>query len=185
MVRPYRAVDSVGKTLDFVLSPTRDACSAEYFFRKLFDDAHTVAPRVINVDKNASYPPAFKAGQEAGQVAPECQRRPVKYLNNIIEQDHRFIQRRVRPGWGLARYRTAWATLRGCEAMNQLRKGQIEGSSKGAIVSQVRFMTVHSVWLPDRSAVGRRTPNFLVIGTSSSLATDPARAGSGAPPGGR
>ena len=126
--------------LDFVLSPSRDARSAEYFFRKLLADAHTVAPRVINVDKNAAYPPAFKAVQEARQVEPVCELRPTKYLNNIIEQDHRFIKRRVKPGLGFMWYRTAWATLQGYEAMNQLRKGQVAGTTKGDIVGQVWFI---------------------------------------------
>jgi transposase-like protein len=136
----YRAVDSAGNTLDFVLSPSRDAHSAEYFFRKLFRDAHTVAPRVINVDKNAAYPPAFKVVQQDGRIAPECELRPVKYLNNRIEQDHRFIKRRVKPGLGFCWYRTAWATIPGYEAMNQLRQGQVEGTSKGDIISQNRFI---------------------------------------------
>ena len=78
----YRAVDSAGNTLDFVLSPTRDARSAEYFFRKLLGDAHVAQPRVINVDGNAAYPAAFKSLQEAGALEPECELRPVKYLNN-------------------------------------------------------------------------------------------------------
>lgn len=134
----YRAVDSVGNTLDFVLSPYRDARSAEYFFRKMLGDAHTVAPRVVNVDKNAAYPPAFKTLQEEGALTPECELRPVKYLNNIVEQDHRFIKRRVRPGLGFSWFRTAWATIRGYEAMNQLRKGQVAGTSKGDIIAQNR-----------------------------------------------
>jgi transposase, IS6 family len=123
-----------------VLSPTREAHSAESFFRKLLSAAHTVAPRVINVDSNAAYPAAFKALQEADALASECESRPVKYLNNIVEQDHRFTKRRVKPGLGFAWYRTAWTTFKGYEAMNQLRKGQVEGSSKGDIVSQVRFI---------------------------------------------
>jgi len=64
----------------------------------------------------------------------------VKYLNNRIEGDHRFIKRRVRPGWGCGSYQTAWRTLQGYEAMNQLRKGQVQGTSKGDIGSQIRFI---------------------------------------------
>jgi transposase, IS6 family len=116
-----RAVDSAGNTLDFVLSPTRDAHSAESFFRKLLSDAHTVAPRVINVDSNAAYPAAFKALREADALASECELRPVKYLNNIVEQDHRLIKRRVKPGLGFAWYRTAWTTLKGYEAVGLRR----------------------------------------------------------------
>jgi transposase-like protein len=134
-----RAVDSAGHTLDFVLSPFRHAQAAEYFFRPLLGDGHTGAPRVINVDRNAAYPPAFKALPEAGQFTPECALRPVKYLNNIIEQDQRFIKRRVRPGLGFSWYRTAWATVQGYEAMHQLPKGQVRGTSRGDLGSQNRF----------------------------------------------
>jgi IS6 family transposase len=109
----YRAVDSAGNTLDFVLSPCRDARSAECFFRKLLGAAHTVAPQMVNVDKNAAYPPAFKTLQEEGGLTPACELRPVKYLNNILEQDHRCIKRRVRPGLGCCWFRPAWATIRG------------------------------------------------------------------------
>src|SRR5689334_9597703 len=80
----YRVVDSAGNTLDFVLSPYRDARSAEYFFRKLLGDTHTTAPRVINVDKNAAYPAAFERLQKEGELDPACELRPVKYLNNVV-----------------------------------------------------------------------------------------------------
>jgi transposase-like protein len=114
--------------------------SAEYFFRQLLRNGHTVTPRIINVDIHPSYRAAFKTLQKEGVLDGECELRPVKYLNNIIEQDHRFIKRRVKPGLGFARYRTAWATLQGYEAMNQLRKGQVAGTSRVDILSQVRFI---------------------------------------------
>ena len=61
MVRPGpdRAVDSTGATLDFVLSPTRNTEAAERFFRQVLQASHTLAPRVITVDKNAAYSRAF------------------------------------------------------------------------------------------------------------------------------
>jgi len=136
----YRAVDSAGQTLEFVLSPHRHAGAAEYFFRKALGNSHTVMPRVINVDKNAAYPPAMAVLQAEGTLAPECQLRPVKYLNNRIEGDHRFIKRRVKPGLGFGSYQTAWQTLQGYEAMNQLRKGQVRGTARGDIGSQNRFI---------------------------------------------
>jgi transposase-like protein len=136
----YRAVDSAGNTLELVLSPHRHVQAAEYFFRKALGSPHTVMPRVINVDKNAAYPPAIAVLQAEGTLAAECQLRPVKYLNNRIEQDHRFIKRRVRPGLGFGSSQTAWRTLPGYEAMNQLRKGQVRGTSKGDIGSQIRFI---------------------------------------------
>ena len=83
-----------------MLSPHRHAQAAEYLLRKARGDAHTVLPRVINVDGNAAYPPAIAALQAEGTLAPECQLRPREYLNNRIEQDHRFIKRRVKPSLG-------------------------------------------------------------------------------------
>ena len=59
-------------------------------------------------------------------LSDKCQYRASKYLNNRIEQDHRFIKRRVKPGLGFASYQTAWRTLQGYEAMNMIRKGQVK-----------------------------------------------------------
>jgi transposase-like protein len=89
----YRAVDSSGNTLDFFLSPTRDAQAAKHFFLKTLAASHVSAPRVINVDKNAAYPKAFNELKAEGCLPRSCELRQVKYLNNLIEQDHRFIKR--------------------------------------------------------------------------------------------
>jgi IS6 family transposase len=88
----YRAVDSHGKTLDFFFSPTRDAKAAKLFLLKTLTATHTSEPRVINVDKNAAYPKAFNELKAAGIISKSCELRQVKYLNTLIEQDHRFIQ---------------------------------------------------------------------------------------------
>jgi transposase, IS6 family len=88
----YRAVDSEGKTLDFWLSPTRDGEAAKHFFLKTLAASHTSSPRVINVDKNAAYPKAFAEMKAEGHLPESCELRQVKYLNNLVEQDHRFIQ---------------------------------------------------------------------------------------------
>jgi transposase-like protein len=135
----YRAVDSAGNTREFVRSPHRHAQAAESFFRNALGSPHTVMPRVINVDKTAAYPATIAVLQAEGTLAAECQLRPVKYLNNRIEGDHRFIKRRVKPGWGLGSDQTAWRTLPGYEALNQLRQGQVQGTSKGDIGGQSRF----------------------------------------------
>ena len=84
----YRAVDAGGATLDFMLSPTRDAHEAERFFRRVLRASHTRKPRVITVDKNAAYPPAFDALQQDGTLPETCLLRQCKYLNNIMEHDH-------------------------------------------------------------------------------------------------
>src|SRR4029079_15827383 len=78
----YRAVDSCGATVEFMLSPSRDAVSAKRFFRKALRARHTVAPRVIDVDKNPSYPKAIKKLNKKGTMPKECELRPIKYLNN-------------------------------------------------------------------------------------------------------
>jgi transposase, IS6 family len=132
----YRAVDSQGQTLDFMLSTTRDAEAAERFFRKVLGAAHTTLPRVITVDQNAAYPPAFDALLSDGTLREACTLRQCKYLNNVVEQDHRFIKRRVNPGLGFGTFSTAQQTIQGYEAMHMLRKGQIEGIAKRDILAQ-------------------------------------------------
>lgn len=136
----YRAVDSHGDTLEFLLSATRDAEAAKCFFLKALGASHTTTPRVITVDKNAAYPKALKELKAADTVPDVCELRQVKYLNNIVEQDHRFIKWLVKPGLGFFSFETAWRTLRGYEAMNMMRKGQIQGVEKGDIRGQVTFI---------------------------------------------
>jgi transposase, IS6 family len=132
----YRAVDSTGATLDFMLSPTRAAEAAERFFRRVLQASHACTPRVMTVDKNAAYPPAFEALQQERTLPETCLLRQCKYLNNIIEQDHRFVKRRVNPGLGFGAFATAQRTLQGYEAMHMPHKGQIEGLAKGDILAQ-------------------------------------------------
>lgn len=136
----YRAVDSDGNTVEFMLSASRDALSAKRFFRKALRARHTTSPRVINVDKNPSYPKAVSKLKKKGTLPPGCELRPIKHLNNLIEQDHRFIKRRVNPGMGFRSFDTAWRTLQGYEAMHQLRKGQVQGTTRGDVRSQLRFV---------------------------------------------
>ena len=66
--------------------------------------------------------------------------RPSRYMNNMVEQDHRFIKRRVKPGLGFYSYPTAWRTIWGYEMMHMIRKGQIEGATKGNIQAQNQFI---------------------------------------------
>jgi transposase, IS6 family len=159
----YRAVDSDGNTLEFLLSPTRDAEAAKRFFVKaLHSTACSVSPaapveeevaqptapadlpasrstlRVINVDKNAAYPKAIAELKAAGILAESVELRQVKYLNNLIEQDHRFIKRLVKPGMGFFSFETAWRTLQGYEVMHMIRKGQMQGVNKGDIPHGMR-----------------------------------------------
>jgi transposase, IS6 family len=95
-------------------------------------------PRVISVDQNRAYPPAVEELKEEGSLSIAVQLRQCKYLNNIVEQWHRFIKRRVNPGPGFFSFKTARRTIGGYDAMNMIRKGQIEGIGKGNIRGQVR-----------------------------------------------
>jgi IS6 family transposase len=121
----YRAVDASGQTIDFLLSPKRDAAAAKRFFRKALKQAHTVNPRTITVDKNAAYPVAAKAMKQLGELWRFAKLRQVKFLNNIVEQDHRRIKRLVRPGLGFKSFVTAAQTIAGYEVMAMIRKGQV------------------------------------------------------------
>jgi transposase, IS6 family len=160
----YRAVDSQGNTLEFLLSPTRDAEAAKRFFLKALPStarsvsqaspvqeqvaqptvlahlATTPVPRVINVDKNAAYPKAIADLKACGLLPESVELRQVKYLNNVIEQDHRFIKRLTKPGMGFFSFETAWRTLQGYEIMNCIRKGQLQGMGKGDVRGQVALV---------------------------------------------
>ncbi len=161
----YRAVDSQGNTLEFLLSPMRDAEAAKRFFVKALHatagsapqarpvqeqmaeptapadpKAKQSAPRVINVDKNAAYPKAIANLKATGLLSEQVELRQVKYLNNLVEQDHRFIKRLVKPGMGFFSFETAGRTLQGYECMHMIRKGQIHDVAKGDIIGQVTFI---------------------------------------------
>jgi IS6 family transposase len=114
--------------------------SAKRFFSKALAAPHTSTPRVITVDKNAAYPKAFKE-LKAEEIMPAfCELRQSTYLNNVVEQDHRFMKRLVKLGMGFFSFETAWRTLQGFEVMNMIRKGQMHGVDKGDIVNQVMFI---------------------------------------------
>jgi hypothetical protein len=76
----------------------------------------------------------------AGILPASVELRQVKYLNNLIEQDHRFIKRLTKPGMGFFSFKTAWQTLQGFETMNMIRKGQLQGVVKGDVRSQVALV---------------------------------------------
>jgi transposase-like protein len=81
----YRAVDSHGQTIDFLLSAKRDADAAKRFFRKALGQPHTVNPRTITVDKNPAYPCAIEQLKEGGDLWRRSRLRQCKFLNNIVE----------------------------------------------------------------------------------------------------
>jgi transposase, IS6 family len=136
----YRAVDSAGQTIDFLLSPKRDAAAAKRFFRKALKQPHTVNPRTITVDNNAAYPIAMKTMKRDAELWRFAKLRQVKFLNNIVEQDHRRIKRLVRPGLGFKILMTATRTIAGYEAMAMIRKAQVESAPANDMGAQRDFI---------------------------------------------
>ena len=118
----YRAVDKEGQTIDFYLSPTRDADAARTFFEKAIGSSGL--PEKVSIDKSGAN---LLGLQRINQTLPETQKiiiRQVKYLNNRIEQDHRSIKRITKPMIGFKNFTSAAATLVGIELAHMIKKGQ-------------------------------------------------------------
>lgn len=122
----YRAVDSEGNTIDFYLSKTRNHKAAKRFFKKALRSLHVSKPRVITVDKNPAYPIAIEKLKKEKVMSAGVQTRQLKYLNNIVEQDHSFIKRRIRSMLWFKSFQTAVSILSGVEAMHMIKKEQID-----------------------------------------------------------
>jgi transposase-like protein len=118
----YRAVDRQGRTVDFLLSKRRDMDAAKRFFSRA--TRQHGAPRVITLDGYAASHRAVAKLKEVGTLPCRVQVRSCKYLNNVIEQDHRRIKQRVRPMLGFKRFETAAVTIRGIELAAKIKKQQ-------------------------------------------------------------
>ena len=99
--------------------------AAKRFFKKALSSNHNQIPRVITVDKNPAYPSAIDKLKNDKILYKNVEIRQIKYLNNIIEQDHRSIKRIIAPMLGFQFFRSANKTLKGIEAMNMVKKGQV------------------------------------------------------------
>ena len=129
-----------GATIDFLLSALRDAAAAKCLFRKALSDPAHPQPRVINTDKARLYDSAIAAVKEEGTLRRRCRHRPVQYLNNILEQDHRAIKRRVKDKQSFREFRAARRTIEGYEAMHMIRKGQARWVSDDDVRKQNQFI---------------------------------------------
>jgi IS6 family transposase len=96
--------------------------------------------RVINVDKNPAYPAAVQALQAEGTLPRRVRLRQCKYLNNIVEQDHRTVKKRVWLAKGYGSFQSAWRTLQGIETMHMINKGRVRWLAKGDAVGQAHFV---------------------------------------------
>jgi transposase-like protein len=124
----YRAVDSTGQTIDFLLTRKRDAVAAERFFRKALSCLGNPVPPVINVDQNRAYP-----------AAVEALKRKASFLDERMRQCNG--EEADLAGEGVWLVPTAWRTVQGIEALNMIRKGRARWVAKGDAVAQAAFVT--------------------------------------------
>ena len=136
----YRAVDSTGQTIEFLLTAKRDTAAAKRFFRKALSSPGNPVPRVINVDKNPAYPAAVERLKAEGALPRRVRLRQCKDLNNIVEQDHRTVKKRVWLAKGYGSFQSAWRTLQGIEAVAMIRKGRVRWLAQGDAVGQAHFI---------------------------------------------
>lgn len=123
----YRAVDKQGNTVDFLLSGHRDIEAAKRFFTRAINKHG--APEKITVDGYAATHTAIDELREAALLPQNVIVRTSKYLNNLIEQDHRRVKQRVYPMLGFKRFDSAAVTISGIELAHKIKKGQFDTSS--------------------------------------------------------
>ncbi len=124
----YRAVDKQGNTVDFLLTKRRMKGSAQKFLNKAI--GNNGKPRLINIDKSGSNTEAIRIINRHSLTFKKIKTRRVKYLNNIVEQDHRTIKRRIAITTGFKEFESAQRTLAGIEVINIIRKDQLLNSKK-------------------------------------------------------
>jgi putative transposase len=132
----YRAVDKYGKTIDFLLTDQRDEQAAKKFLIKAIR-RHGGVPEKITIDGSAANEAAIKSYNQDHGTSIEI--RNIKYLNNIVEQDHRAVKRVTRPMLGFQSFESAQCTLAGIELMHMLRKGQLEGDEVEGLSAADQF----------------------------------------------
>lgn len=133
----YRPVDTAGQTVDFLLTARRDAAAALRFFRKAI--RHQGEPEMVTMDKSGANTAAL-ATLNAGKPEEETITiRQNKYLNNLVEQDHRNIKRRTRPMLGFNSFRRAQTLLAGIELVLMIRKGQYQHPHGDGLSSAEQF----------------------------------------------
>lgn len=128
----YRAVDNAGQTIDFLLTAKRDAAAALRFFRKAI--RHHGEPKVVTIDKSGANTAVLSTLNADKTENETIAVRQSKYLNNLIEQDHRNIKRRTRPMLGFSSFRRAQTILAGIELVHMIRKGQFDHPGGAALL---------------------------------------------------
>jgi putative transposase len=137
----YRAVDKYGKTIDFLLTEERDEQAAKKFLTRAIR-RHGGVPETITIDGSAANEAAIKRYNEEHGTAINI--RKIKYLNNIVEQDHRAVKRVTRPMLGFKSFDAAQSTIAGIELMHMLRKGQLESAIEVGLTAAEQFYALAS-----------------------------------------
>lgn len=165
----YRAVDKAGDTVDFRLTARRDREASRRFLEKA--TAQNGRPSLINIDKSGADKAGVADYNDARAEKPIAVRQ-CKYLNNVVEQDHRSIQRRIRLMLGFKSFWTARVVLAGIELVHMLRKGQLASAPRQASMSAAGPRTLSTSW--PRSA-RRRSPRRGLTLCSPTQQSLPAR----------
>jgi len=134
----YRAVDKQGHTIDFLLTPKRDTKAALRFLRQAICNNGT--PVKINIDKSGANTAAIEAYNKESGATIEI--RQCKYLNNIVEQDHRRVKQKTRAALGFKAFYSAHATLQGVELIQMIRKGQVRPIPGGSYIEQFNHLAM-------------------------------------------
>ena len=134
----YRAVDKEGQTVDFLLTAKRDKAAARRFFDKAMRDNDV--PEKVTMDKSGANKAAIDEINASREIPIVV--RQVKYLNNIVEQDHRAIKRVTRPMLNFKSFRSARNTLAGIELMHMIRKGQMIVAEENPMSFAEQFYTL-------------------------------------------
>ncbi len=132
----YRAVDKQGDTVDFLLTASRNTDAALRFLRMAIE--HNGLPEKVNIDRSGANAAGIEAYNQETAAAIEV--RQCKYLNNIVEQDHRFVKQKMVAALGFKTFYTAKATLFGLELVHMIRKGQVRPLHNGTDAQQFRAL---------------------------------------------
>ena len=135
----YRAVDKEGKTIGVYLSKNRDKKAAKAFFKKSIRTPGL--PKKITIDKSGANHSALKAINSQLNKEAQFLIRQITYLNNVVEQDHRFIKKVVNPMLGFKAFHSVDTTLQGIELHHMLRKGQHTAANEMSIPEQFYALT--------------------------------------------